>query len=401
MAMNRIQFQPGLSMSEFFSLYGSEAQCEAALQAARWPAGFVCPDCGGAARTSFVRRGLRYWECGACSSQCSLIRGTMFEATKLPLNVWFMAMQLLTQSKNNVSALELMRQLGVSYRSAWLIKHKIMEAMRQRESERELDGRVELDDAFLGGQRSGGKSGRGSENKVPIVAAVQTTAQGKPLLACLRQQPHTSEQVAVFAAQHLSTRSIVVSDGLQCFRAATLIGVDHERVVTGGGRASVELAQFRAVNTLLGNLKTAITGTCHAFNFAKYAHRCLAEAQYRFNRRFDMRAIFGRLLHALVAAPPCHERAVRAAEVCRQSGRRIKVGRELQARRLQSTEAHPAARPLRLPDRRQAGNRLAGAGDHDLLAGLHAFEQGGQAGLGFIDVDVHARASRLVRSLSI
>ena len=65
----------------------------------------------------------------------------MFEASKLPLSRWFLAMQLLTQSKNNVSALELMRQLGVSYRTAWLIKHRIMEAMRVREQRRELDGR--------------------------------------------------------------------------------------------------------------------------------------------------------------------------------------------------------------------------------------------------------------------
>jgi hypothetical protein len=135
-------------------------------------------------------------------------------------------MQLLTQSKNNVSALELRRQLGVSYRSAWLLKHKIMEAMRLREDGRELDGRVEMDDAYLGGERSGGKAGRGSENKVPIVAAVQTTAQGHPIVACLRQQPHTEEEVAVFAATHLAPSATVVSDGLWCFpvrRQAILI----------------------------------------------------------------------------------------------------------------------------------------------------------------------------------
>ena len=177
MKMNRVQFQAGLSMPEFYERYGTEAKCRAALEAARWPEGFVCPACGGAARTRFERGGLRYWQCGACGHQCSLISGTIFEASKLPLTRWFLAMQLLTQSKNNVSALELMRQLGVSYRSAWLIKHKIMEAMRLREDRRELDGRVEIDDAYLGGERSGGKSGRGSENKVPIVAAVQTTAE--------------------------------------------------------------------------------------------------------------------------------------------------------------------------------------------------------------------------------
>ena len=138
MPMNRVQFQPGLSMPEFFKRYATEGQCKASLQATRWPNGFVCPGCGGAARTSFVRGGLRYWQCGACAHQCSLISGTIFEASKLPLTRWFLAMQLLTQSKNNVSALELMRQLGVSYRTAWLVKHKIMEAMRMREEPREL-----------------------------------------------------------------------------------------------------------------------------------------------------------------------------------------------------------------------------------------------------------------------
>lgn len=317
MTMNRVQFQPGLSMPQFYERYGTEEKCQAALQAARWPNGFVCPSCGGAARTRFVRDGLPYWQCGGCARQCSLISGTMFEASKLPLSRWFLALQLLTQSKNNVSALELMRQLGVSYRTAWLMKHKIMETMRLREQRRELDGRVEMDDAYLGGERSGGKTGRGSENKVPIVLAVQTTLAGQPIVACLRQQPHTQEEVAVFAAAHIATSATVVSDGLWCFRATTIVGAGHERVVTGGGKASVELPQFKAVNTLLGNLKTAIRGTYHAFGFAKYAHRYLAEFQYRFNRRFNMRTILARLLHALVAAPASPERRLRLAEVSR------------------------------------------------------------------------------------
>jgi hypothetical protein len=304
-------------MPEFLERYASEQQCQAALQAARWPQGFVCPKCGGAARTSFLRQGLPYWECAGCAYQCSLICGTVFESSKLALSRWFLAMQLLTQSKNNVSALELMRQLGVSYRTAWLLKHKIMQAMLVREDTRELDDRVEIDDAYLGGEFSGGKTGRGSPNKVPFVAAVQTTATGQPILACLRQQPHTSEQVAVFAAQHIAPSATVVSDGLWCFRGAQIVGAAHERVVTGGGKASVRLPQFKAINTLLGNLKTAMSGTYHAFDFAKYAHRYLAEFQYRFNRRFDMRSILSRLLTALVAAPPSPEQWLRAAEASR------------------------------------------------------------------------------------
>ena len=226
-------------------------------------------------------------------------------------------MHLLTQSKNNVAALELMRHLGVCYKTAWLIKHKLMEVMRVREQDRQLDGRVEIDDAYLGGERSGGKPGRGSENKVPFVAAVQTTPDGQPQFACLRQQPFTTEAMAMFAASSIAPSATVVSDGLWCFGGVQIVGAEHERIVTGGGKSSTRLPQFKAVNTFLGNLKRALGGTYHAFDFAKYAHRYLAEAQYRFNRRFNLRSILPRLLRAACLTTPQPAAAIRAAEVGR------------------------------------------------------------------------------------
>lgn len=317
MTMNRVQFQAGLSMTEFMGRYGSVEQCEAALVASRWPCGFVCPACGAGHSSAFRRHRLLYFQCTACRHQCSVISGTIFEATKLPLTRWFLAMHLLTQSKNNVAALELMRYLGVCYKTAWLIKHKLMEVMRVREQDRQLDGRVEIDDAYLGGERSGGKPGRGSENKVPFVAAVQTTPAGQPELVCLRQQPFTTEAMAMFAASSIAPSASVVSDGLRCFDAVQIVGAEHERVVTGGGKASTALPQFKAVNTYLGNLKRALGGTYHAFDFAKYAHRYLAEAQYRFNRRFNLHSILPRLLRAACLTTPQPAAAIRAAEVRR------------------------------------------------------------------------------------
>ena len=81
-------------------------------------------------------------------------------------DAWFLAMHLLTQSKNNVSALELMRHLGVCYKSAWLVKHKLMEVMRLRENGRQLTGRAEMDDAYRGGELGGGKVGRSVAHQV-------------------------------------------------------------------------------------------------------------------------------------------------------------------------------------------------------------------------------------------
>ncbi|MGH8458796.1 MAG: IS1595 family transposase [Nevskiales bacterium] len=317
MKTNRVQFQAGLSMAEFMDRYGSDDKCEAALIASRWPDGFACPACGCGHSSAFRRQGRLYFQCTACRHQCSVISGTIFEATKLPLSRWFLAMHLLTQAKNNVAALELMRHLGVCYKTAWLVKHKLMEVMRVREDTRLLDGRVELDDAYLGGERSGGKPGRGSENKVPFVAAVQTTPEGQPQFVCLRQQPFTHEEVAVFAARSIAPSAAVVSDGLGCFGAVQMVGADHEPIDTGGGKASAKLAQFKAVNTFLGNLKRSLGGTYHAFDFAKYAHRYLAEAQYRFNRRFNLHSILARLLRAACLTNPVPALSIRVAEVGR------------------------------------------------------------------------------------
>lgn len=318
MPVNRVQFQKGLPMREFLKRYGTDELCEAALVRQRWPMGFVCPRCSaGGARTTFVRETRRYWQCASCQYQCSVLSGTMFESSKLALSTWFLAMQLLTQSKNNVSALELKRHLGVSYRTAWLVKHKILEGMRLAEEDRQLTGRVEIDDAYLGGEKSGGKAGRGSENKVPFFAAVQTTDDGWPRFACLSQRPFTNEAMEEFLNTHTALPLTLVSDGLSCFKVAAAQGAAHDREVTGGGKASVLKAKFRWVNTLIGNVKTALTATYHAIDFAKYGYRYLAEVQFRFNRRFDLRAILYNLVGALIQGPKRPERLIRVAELSR------------------------------------------------------------------------------------
>ena len=201
MAQNKVQYQHGLPILEFFETYGSHEQCEALVRNWRWPQGFVCPRCAQTWHSEFRRASRLYFQCGACRYQCSLVSGTIFESSKVPLPKWLAAMHLITQAKNNVSALELERHLGVSYPTGWLMKHKIMEIMRLREDGRQLTGRVEIDDAYLGGALAGGSPGRGSENKVSFVAAVQTTNDGKPVLVCFAKVPFT-KNAPVQGRQH-------------------------------------------------------------------------------------------------------------------------------------------------------------------------------------------------------
>lgn len=236
MAINPVQFQQGLSMVEFIAQYGTEAKCYRALYRARWPQGFRCPACAHRARSRFRREGRVYYQCRACRHQTTLISGTLFEGTKLPLRTWFLAIHLLTSTKTNLSALELKRHLGVRYRTAWRLKHKVMQAMMEREETRQLAGFVQVDDAYLGGERNGGKPGRGSQNKQPFVIAVSTDETLEHPTFAVIEPVRRFDNAALldWGRRRLAADAEVYSDGLGCFRR--VIDLDHAHTVleTGG-----------------------------------------------------------------------------------------------------------------------------------------------------------------------
>ena len=315
MSMNRIQFQRGLSLPDFLARFGTEAQCEAALQKTRWPEGFRCPHCGQAHHSAF-RVGQRpVFQCSACHQQTSLIAGTVFQSTHLPLTTWFLAIYLISEAKTGLSALALKRQLGVSYPTAWLIHHKLMQTMTERDATYTLHGTVQVDDAYLGGERRGGKAGRGSENKVPFVAAVAVDGDGHPTYAKMTPiAGFTHQALADWAGAALDPRCRVISDGLACFTGVVDAGCTPQpRVV--GDRKPQDLPELLWVNTVLDNLKTGLGGAYHALNYAKYGLRYLGTFAYRFNRRFRLETLPLRLLTAAAATPPRPERLLRAAGV--------------------------------------------------------------------------------------
>jgi transposase-like protein len=315
MARNAIQFQKGLSLSEFVGRYGSEAQCEAALAKWRWPDGFVCPNCGGRQHAIVGKR--RLYSCHDCRRQTSVKAGTVFSNTLLALTKWFQAMWLITQSKNSISTLELSRQIGVKWDSAHLMRQKLQDVMAEREGTRKLDGRVEMDDAVLGGEKSeleGGKRGRGGANKTPFVAAVATDDDGHPQRLLLHVvKAHDGAAIEAMAKAHLAPTARVVSDGLRCFRAVKRAGCRHEPIVTVRAPQQPEkIPAFRWVNTVLGNLKTAIAGTLKAVR-PRYAKLYLAEFQYRFNRRANLPALLDRLGYIAARAKPRTFKSLRIA----------------------------------------------------------------------------------------
>lgn len=313
MARNKVQFQKGLSETAFEATYGSEEKCRAIVIAARWPNGFECPACGGHTYSEIKTRGL--YQCSACRRQTSPIAGTIFASTHLPLRLWFRAMYHLTQGKQGISSIELGRRLGVTQTTAWKIKHKLAQVMLERDSGKQLGGRIEIDDAYLGGQRSGSKRGRGAPGKTPFVAAVETTADGKPVrLKLQRVAGFNNHALSIFAKRNIKPKSEVVSDGLACFGAVARIGCMHTVIKTGSGAAAARAPAFRWVNTALGNIKAAIAGTYRAIE-PKHVPRYLAEFEYRFNRRYDLAAMLPRLTRACSRTPPMPYRLLKLPEV--------------------------------------------------------------------------------------
>lgn len=167
MARNMVQFQKGLSASDFAELYGTEEKCRAVVIASRWPNGFECPACGGRDYSNVKTRGL--FQCSTCRRQTSPIAGSIFASTHLPLRLWFRARYHLTQSKQGISSIALGRRLGVRQSAACKLKHKLTQVMMERDATKPLSGRVELDDAYVGGERTGSKRGRGAPGKTPFV----------------------------------------------------------------------------------------------------------------------------------------------------------------------------------------------------------------------------------------
>lgn len=312
MARNVVQFQKGLSETAFEHQYGSEEQCREIVIASRWPDGFECPACGGGQYSLVTTRDL--YQCTRCRRQTSPISGTIFASTHLLLRLWFRAIYHLTQTKQGISSIELGRRLGVRQTTAWKIKHKLKQVMLERDASKRLTGRIEIDDAYVGGERSGGKRGRGAPGKTPFVAAVETTPEGRPVRLKLRRvASFSATSISGFAKRSFDPDCSVVSDGLRRFGNVADAGCAHEIIKTGSGSQAARTPAFKWVNTALGNIKAAIVGTYRSIN-SKHVPRYLAEFEYRFNRRYDLAAMKPRLTWAAVRTTPMPYRLLKSAE---------------------------------------------------------------------------------------
>lgn len=289
-----------MNVAEFMERYGRHQACVEHLRTVRWGPNlerFTCPACGHGRGWWLARRELV--ECCACHRQTSVTAGTVFHRLRSPLWKWFWAMYQIAQDKKGIAAIELAKQVSVSYSTAWLMLHKLRRAMRRRDTRYVLKGLVEVDEAYVGG-KSEGTTGRGSKKKTVVAVALELRADGKPghvsMHSIERPDGHCLRK---FAEGQIEKGSTLKTDGWGAYRSVAKAGYAHEVTVTGSGKAAVQT--FPWLHTFIANMKRMILGTYHSVS-SKHLDGYLAEFNYRANRRWQESKLFDRLVEAAVSA---------------------------------------------------------------------------------------------------
>ncbi|GHV58204.1 DDE transposase [Synergistales bacterium] len=286
--------QETMNMIKFAERFQTEKQCREALFNLRWPEGFVCPKCGHREFYLVTRREL--YHCRRCEHQESVTAHTIFHGSHTPLTKWFIAL-MLAVDKRGVSAVRLAGEIDVSYPTAWLMLHKIREAMSNRDSGYMLSKIVEMDDAYFGAPDEGGKRGRGTD-KTPAVIAVQVDKQGRPQYAKAAVVDNLQGETLLKAAHEMvEVESELRTDGYKPYQKLSdnQYNVQAEKFDPKGNPG-----HLLWLHKIISNLKAFIAGTYHGLD-KKHLQRYLDEFTYRFNRRKYQSQLFMRLLNACAA----------------------------------------------------------------------------------------------------
>lgn len=287
--------QDSMSFFQFQSQFATDDDCHDHLFSMKWPNGFHCPKCDSNRFYKISTRKLPLYECCDCRHQTSVTAGTIFEKTRTPLKKWFWAIYLVSNDKRGVSAAFLSRELEVCYTTAWTMLHKIRKAMSDRDAQYDLTGIIEIDDAYLGSSRSGGKRGRGT-TKPKFIMGLSLSPKGHIKHVRIQSIPDVKgSTVTDFVRDNVSKDdSFLISDGFKSYKPLEREGFYHIGMPFNLEHNPEHLKNLHIV---IGNLKALIGGTFHGLG-RKHLDAYLSEFCYRFNRRGFGKQLFNRLVNA-------------------------------------------------------------------------------------------------------
>ena len=299
------------SLLDFQSHFPDDAACATYLAAARWPEGFVCPDCGGRRACLLVTKAHTY-QCSACHKQTSVTAGTAMHASKLSLTVWFWAAYLMATHSNGMSARQLWRQLGLgSYKSAWLLAAKLRRAMLDPERN-PLAGLVEVDETQISWRTRddppAGGGGRSGQGKLQVAAAVEVQGKGPGRVRLAAIDNASAASLHTFLKASVAPGATIKTDGWSGYPGAP--GLTHQPHVVGNMAAHIVLPW---VHRIFANLKTWALGVYHGLR-KSHLQAYLDEFVFRFNRRRKPQAAYRTLRGIAVAIKPVTYKMLIAAE---------------------------------------------------------------------------------------
>lgn len=291
---------------EFERRFRHEQDCLDYLFALRWPDGFICPDCG---RTAYWKSARALFMCRQCQKQTSVTAGTIFHGAKKPLTVWFKALWWFSTRKSGVNAVALKEMLGLgSYRTAWcwLQKFRTCTIFPDRTA---LSGKVEADEFYLGGERSG-KRGRGADHKCKVAVAVERQGQKLGRLRMQVIDDCSSAQLLPFVKANVIPDSHIATDGWKGYNGLEKDFV-HHRVLSAQNDNKESV--LPGVHLVISLVKRVILGTFQGRFEPEYLQRYLDEYVFRFNRRTSRSPgkRFWRIMQQAVSSPPLCSRQLK------------------------------------------------------------------------------------------
>jgi len=268
---------PLVNLPVLIEKFGSEEKCRAYLEELRWPDGVECPRCEGRTISRIVRR--NQFECDGCRYQFSVTAGTLFHDSHLPLWKWFLAIYIISESKKGVSSKQLQRMLGVSYKTAWYLSHRIRDAMGD-DAQPLLRGIVEVDETLIGGKREGyGPGYRG--NKINVAGAVQRGGEIRLRVVPNRRR---AQMHGFIRANVADDAEAIHTDEFASYRGIGDGNTRHETVEHKADEYVRGDVHTNTVESAWSLLKRSIVGSYHHVSL-KHLPAYLDEMEFRFNRR--------------------------------------------------------------------------------------------------------------------
>ncbi len=275
------------TIRDFEKQFPTDAACLDFLKTARWPRGVPCKICGKITKHHRIT-GRSCYSCDWCGTQVYPLAGTIFHKSPTSLRSWFHAMFLMASTRCGISAKQLERELGVTYKTAWRIFTHVRSLMDEKP--RKLSGQVEVDETYVGGKRHG-KRGRGAAGKTiamgmvkrqgRIVVKVVPDVKGKTLMANV--------------TKHITPKSTIFTDDMSSYGGLRLAGFRHLKVKHSAKVYVEGIAHTNTVDGFWSLAKRGIDGTHHAIS-PKYLQAYLNEYGFRYNHRNDDQPLFMTIL---------------------------------------------------------------------------------------------------------